>query len=75
MPVKSADRNLLFGILAVQVRFVSRDALMEAMNAWLLDRSKAKHLSIRRTFPASSYNIRRATRRTSAMMVPESQRT
>jgi tetratricopeptide (TPR) repeat protein len=35
----SADRNLLFGILAVQMDFVSRDALIAAMHAWVL----AKH--------------------------------
>jgi eukaryotic-like serine/threonine-protein kinase len=34
-----ADRNLLFGILAVQMDFVSRDALIAGMNAWVL----AKH--------------------------------
>jgi eukaryotic-like serine/threonine-protein kinase len=32
----SADRNLLFGILALQMDFVSRDALITAMNAWVL---------------------------------------
>src|SRR5262249_40041689 len=32
----SADRNLLFGILALQLDFVSRDALVAAMNAWVL---------------------------------------
>ena len=36
----SADRNLLFGILAVQLDFVSRDALIDGMNAWLLDKAK-----------------------------------
>src|SRR5262245_9083523 len=36
----SADRNLLFGILAVQLDFVSKDALLGAMNAWLLDKRK-----------------------------------
>jgi tetratricopeptide (TPR) repeat protein len=36
----SADRNLLFGILAVQLDFVSKDALIAAMNAWLLDKGK-----------------------------------
>src|SRR5256885_1296249 len=36
----SADRNLLFGILAVQLDFVSRDALIGAMNAWLLDKAR-----------------------------------
>src|SRR5262249_47469520 len=35
-----ADRNLLFGILAVQMNFVGRDALIAAMHAWVLDRSK-----------------------------------
>src|SRR5437588_5871162 len=36
----SADRNLLFGILAVQMNFVGRDALIAAMHAWVLERSK-----------------------------------
>jgi hypothetical protein len=36
----STDRNLLFGILAVQMEFVSRDALIQAMNAWVLAKSK-----------------------------------
>jgi tetratricopeptide (TPR) repeat protein/tRNA A-37 threonylcarbamoyl transferase component Bud32 len=35
----SADRNLLFGILALQNGFVSRDALVAGMNDWVL----AKH--------------------------------
>ncbi len=35
----AADRNLLFGILAVQMDFVSRDALIAAMHTWVL----AKH--------------------------------
>ena len=35
----STDRNLLFGILAVQMDFVSRDALIAAMSGWVL----AKH--------------------------------
>jgi serine/threonine-protein kinase len=34
------DRNLLFGILAVQMNFVGRDALIAAMHAWVLERSK-----------------------------------
>jgi tetratricopeptide (TPR) repeat protein/tRNA A-37 threonylcarbamoyl transferase component Bud32 len=37
----SADRNLLFGILAVQLDFVSKDGLISAMSAWLLDKSKS----------------------------------
>ena len=36
----SADRNLLFGILAVQLDFVSKDALVAGMHAWLLDKAK-----------------------------------
>ncbi|HEV3258646.1 MAG TPA: hypothetical protein VG013_17355, partial [Gemmataceae bacterium] len=35
-----ADRNLLFGILALRMDFISRDAFMEAMRAWLLDKSR-----------------------------------
>jgi hypothetical protein len=35
-----ADRNLLFGILALQMDFIGRDALIAAMNAWVLDKSK-----------------------------------
>ena len=34
-----SDRNLLFGILAVQLKFIGRDALINAMSAWVL----AKH--------------------------------
>jgi len=37
-PNSSADRNLLFGILAVQMNFISRDGLIAAMNAWVLDK-------------------------------------
>src|SRR5437588_13076338 len=36
----SADRNLLFGMLAVQMDFLSRDALFAAMQAWVFDKSK-----------------------------------
>ena len=36
----SADRNLLFGILALQMDFYGRDNLVEAMNAWGLDKEK-----------------------------------
>src|SRR4051794_7932279 len=39
-PAASADRNLLFGILAVQLDFVTRDQLIAAMNVWLLDKAK-----------------------------------
>ncbi len=37
----AADRNLLFGILAVQMDFVTQDALIRAMNAWVLDKTKS----------------------------------
>lgn len=40
MPSPSSDRNLLFGILAVQMDFISRDGLITAMNAWVLHKSK-----------------------------------
>jgi hypothetical protein len=35
-----ADHNLLFGILAVQMEFISRASLMRALDAWGLDRAK-----------------------------------
>jgi hypothetical protein len=35
----SADRNLLFGILALQMDFISRDALIQALHAWVLKKS------------------------------------
>src|SRR5262245_55978350 len=34
----TSDRNLLFGILALQMEFVNRDALVSAMNAWILSK-------------------------------------
>jgi hypothetical protein len=36
-----ADRNLLFGILALQMDFISRDSLIAAMGAWVLNKDKA----------------------------------
>src|SRR5580704_15401850 len=39
-PSPSADRNLLFGILALRMDFISRDALVAAMHAWVLDKGK-----------------------------------
>jgi serine/threonine-protein kinase len=36
----SADRNLLFGILALQMDFITRDALIAAMNSWVLQKEK-----------------------------------
>jgi WD40 repeat protein/serine/threonine protein kinase len=40
MPHPAADRNLLFGILALQMDFIRRDDLIAAMNAWVLDKAK-----------------------------------
>jgi eukaryotic-like serine/threonine-protein kinase len=36
----ASDRNLLFGILALQLEFIDRDALIAAMHAWVLDKAK-----------------------------------
>jgi serine/threonine protein kinase/Tfp pilus assembly protein PilF len=36
-----ADRNLLFGINALQNDFITRDALIAAMNAWVLEKPRA----------------------------------
>jgi len=35
-----ADRNLLFGIIALQMDFISRDQLIAAMQAWVFDKPK-----------------------------------
>ncbi|MGI9428936.1 MAG: serine/threonine-protein kinase, partial [Bythopirellula sp.] len=40
MPTASADRNLLFGVLAVQLDFVSRDDLIAATSRWVLDKKQ-----------------------------------
>jgi serine/threonine protein kinase/tetratricopeptide (TPR) repeat protein len=40
MPNSTADRNLLFGILALQLDFIGREELIAAMNAWVLEKSK-----------------------------------
>ncbi len=36
----TADRNLLLGILALQMDFIDRDQLIAAMNSWVLDKSR-----------------------------------
>ncbi len=36
----SADRNLLFGVFALQMDFLTRDQLVEGMQAWVLDKSR-----------------------------------
>jgi hypothetical protein len=35
---QAADRNLLFGILALQMDFISRDDLITAMNRWVIEK-------------------------------------
>ncbi|MBA4107634.1 MAG: hypothetical protein C0485_18015 [Pirellula sp.] len=46
MTSAAADRNLLFGILAVQMDFVRSEQLIAAMNSWVLDKQRplADHL-------------------------------
>ena len=36
----SADRNLLFGIVALQMDFINRDQLVAAMHAWVLKKTR-----------------------------------
>ena len=45
---QAADLNLLFGILALQMDFVTRDALIAAMHAWVLDKDKPLGRILRR---------------------------
>jgi serine/threonine-protein kinase len=40
MPPAAADRNLLFGILALQLDLIGRDDLIAAMHAWVLDKGR-----------------------------------
>jgi serine/threonine protein kinase/Flp pilus assembly protein TadD len=40
MSAAASDRNLLFGILALQVNFITRDALIKGMNAWVLEKHR-----------------------------------
>jgi tetratricopeptide (TPR) repeat protein/tRNA A-37 threonylcarbamoyl transferase component Bud32 len=35
-----ADRNLLFGILALQMDFITRDGLIRGINAWVLNKQR-----------------------------------
>jgi tetratricopeptide (TPR) repeat protein len=39
-PSSNADHNLLFGILALQMDFIDGEALIAAMHAWVLKKSK-----------------------------------
>ena len=38
---RSSDRNLLLGIVALQMDFITRDALIEAMHDWTLDKTQS----------------------------------
>ena len=40
MAIMDADRNLLFGVLALQMDFISREALVAAVTEWTRDRSR-----------------------------------
>lgn len=40
MPQPTDDRNLLFGVLAVQMDFINREQLITAMNAWVLAKER-----------------------------------
>ncbi len=37
-PSPVAERNLIFGLLALQMDFVTREQLLDAMSAWMLDK-------------------------------------
>jgi serine/threonine-protein kinase len=41
MAQSAADANLLFGIIALQMDFITRDALIAAMHAWALKKDKS----------------------------------
>jgi hypothetical protein len=38
MGAPSSDRNLLLGIVALQMDFITRDALIEALHQWTLEK-------------------------------------
>jgi serine/threonine-protein kinase len=40
MSSAASDRNLLFGVLALQMDFLGRDALIAAMHFWVVDKAK-----------------------------------
>ena len=39
-PPRASDRNLLFGILALQMDFIKQEALIAAMKHWVFDKAK-----------------------------------
>jgi serine/threonine protein kinase/tetratricopeptide (TPR) repeat protein len=58
-PQAGADRNLLFGVLALQMDFITRDALLGAMQAWVFqkDRSLGQVLVSRGALAADSREL------------------
>ncbi len=38
-PTKNTDRNLLFGVMALQLNFINRNELIGAMNAWVINKT------------------------------------
>ena len=40
MTDSAIDRNLLFGVLALQLDFISREAFLAAMGAWVMQKAK-----------------------------------
>jgi tRNA A-37 threonylcarbamoyl transferase component Bud32 len=41
MSKSSADQNLLFGVLALELDFIDRDQLIQAMRGWVVEKSKS----------------------------------
>ena len=41
MTSSASDRNLLFGILALQMDFITRDGLIDGMQAWTLAKTQS----------------------------------
>jgi len=54
-----AERNLLFGILAVQMNFISRDDLLAAMSAWMMNKHRllADILRERKVLAEDAYQL------------------
>ncbi len=51
-----ADRNLLFGVFALQMDFITRDQLLEGLQAWVLEKSKPlEELLIAKGFLAETH--------------------
>jgi serine/threonine protein kinase len=59
MSRSAADRNLLFGILAVQMDFIRSDQLIGAMNAWVIDKQRplGDHLAAAGALAADSRQL------------------